>query len=128
MRVFRRQNGEKTVAFSKENVDGQKRFKTAENKLLRLQTKTDTYGRGLSVRAVIVKVKVSAQGPGIKSVSSENSSLKLLELEPATRFTTSLCESLSTSESDEVICCCTFLSSMNHAAAAGLSEVTKDYL
>jgi len=52
---------------------------------------------------------VSPQGSGIKSVSTDDSSLKLLELEPTTQSITSLCESLSTLESDKVICCCTFL-------------------
>ena len=50
---------------------------------------------------------VSAQVPGTESVSGDDSSLKLLELEPTTRSTTSLCESVSTSESHEVTCCCT---------------------
>ena len=49
-------------------------------------------------------------GSGIKSVSGEDSSLKLPRLEPTTRSTTSLCESVSTSESDEVACCLIFLS------------------
>ena len=42
---------------------------------------------------------VSAQGPGIKSVSGDDSSLKILELEP-----TSLRESVSTSESHAYCC------------------------
>jgi len=50
---------------------------------------------------------VSTQGPGIKSVSGDDLSFKLLKLEPTTRSTTSLCESVSTSESHEVTCCCT---------------------
>ena len=49
-------------------------------------------------------------GSGIKSVSDEDSWLKLLGREPTTRSTTSLCESVSTSESDEVTGCLTFLS------------------
>ena len=47
----------------------------------------------------------SAQGSGIKSVSGDNWSLELLGLELTTRSTTSLCESVSTSESEEK---CTF--------------------
>ena len=53
---------------------------------------------------------VSAPGSGRKSISSDDSSLELLELESTTRSTISLCESVSTSESDEVTCWCTFLS------------------
>ena len=52
---------------------------------------------------------VFAQVPGTESVSGDDSSLKLLELEPTTRSTTSLCESVSTLESHEVTCCCTGL-------------------
>ena len=56
---------------------------------------------------------MSCQGSGIKSESSEDSSFKLLKLEPSTRSTTSLCESVSTSESDEVTnCCCIFLTGL----------------
>ena len=47
---------------------------------------------------------VSAQGPGIKSVSGDDSSLKILELEPTTRSTTSLRELVSTSESHAYCC------------------------
>ena len=47
---------------------------------------------------------------GIKSVSGDDSLLELLGLKPTTRSTTSLCESVSTSESDEVTCYGTFLS------------------
>ena len=53
---------------------------------------------------------VSAPGSGRKSVSGDDSSLELLGLEPTTRSTISLCESVSTSESDEVASWCTFLS------------------
>ena len=45
-----------------------------------------------------------------KSVSGDDSSLGLLGLEPATRSTVSLCDSVSISESDEVACWCTLLS------------------
>ena len=41
---------------------------------------------------------VCAHGSGIKSVSGDNSLLELLGLKPTTRSTTSLCESVSTSE------------------------------
>ena len=53
---------------------------------------------------------VSAPGSGRKSVSGDDLSLELLGLELTTRSTISLCESVSTSESDEVACWCTFLS------------------
>ena len=52
---------------------------------------------------------VSAPGSGRKSVSGDDSSLEVLGLELTIRSTISLCESFSTSESDEVACWCTFL-------------------
>ena len=45
-----------------------------------------------------------------KSVSGDDSSLRLLGLQPKTRSTVSLCDSVSISESDEVACWCTLLS------------------
>ena len=53
---------------------------------------------------------VCARGSGIKSVSGDDLLLELLGLKPTTRSTTSLCESVSTSESDELTCYSTFLS------------------
>ena len=50
-----------------------------------------------------------ARGSGIKSVSGDDSLLELLGLKPTTQSTTSLCESVSPSESDEVNCYSTFL-------------------
>ena len=47
---------------------------------------------------------VCARGSGIKSVSGDDLLLDLLGLKPTTRSTASLCESFSTSESDEVTC------------------------
>ena len=47
---------------------------------------------------------VSAPGSGRKSVSGDDSSLELLGLEPTTQSTISLCESVSTSDSDQVAC------------------------
>ena len=43
--------------------------------------------------------------------------LELLGLEPTTRSTVSLCESVSTSESDEVACWCCSFSSFHHATS-----------
>ena len=53
---------------------------------------------------------VCARGSGIKSVSGDDLLLELLGLKPTTRSTTSLCQSVSTSESDEVTFYSTFLS------------------
>ena len=55
-------------------------------------------------------LNVCARGSSIKSVSGDNSLLELLGPKPTTRSTTSLCESVSTSESDEAACYSTFLS------------------
>ena len=57
----------------------------------------------------ILTAVMFARGSGIKSVSGDDSLLELLGLKPTTRSTTSLCESVSTSESDEVTCYSTFL-------------------
>ena len=52
---------------------------------------------------------ICARGSGIKSVSVDDSLLGLLGLKPTTRSTASLCESVSTLETDEFICYSTFL-------------------
>ena len=76
----------------------------SKNRKIRAKIDSTIYGRWRLHVMCSFGGNVCARSSGIKSVSGNDSLLDLLGLKPTTRSTTSLRESVSTSESDEVTC------------------------